>query len=134
MHNEVDCIVWEAKINETGSKKLPDDIIKCFLKVEFERNISFFPFGFPHEVDDFLQNNRVFRSAPTLQKTALVGTNNIIKDRPKAVDKDFGDNFVSDIAKAYGTEIFVGLRSVYFRYKSNESIRYAWVKETCLKS
>jgi len=30
-------------------------------------------------VDNFLQINTVVKSAPTWQKTALVGTNNIIK-------------------------------------------------------
>jgi len=73
-------------------------------------------------MDNFLQNNRVFISAPTLQKTALVGTNNSIKDRPKAVEKDFGDDFVGYVGKAYGTEIFVGLGRVNFWYKSYESI------------
>jgi len=54
-----------------------------------------------------VQNNGIVSGAPTRQKIALVETNNIVKNRSKAMSKDFGDNFVDDIAKANGTKVFV---------------------------
>lgn len=58
-------------------------------------------------MNDFLQNNIIVRGASTRQKTVLVGANNSIKNRSEAKDKDFGNDFVNNDAKANRSEIFV---------------------------
>jgi len=115
------------------SKELSINIVKGFLKIKFERNIPFFPFGPPHKMNNFLQNNRVVRSAPTLQKTALVGTNNIIKDQPDTVDKDFCNDFLGYVAKADRPKVFVSFERVDFGDKSNEGVRYGGVEKTSVE-
>ena len=79
-------------------------------------------------MNNFLQNNGIVSGAPTRQETALARTNNIIKDGPEAMDKDFGDNFVDDVAKANGSKVFVGGRGLNFRNEGNESVGYGGVK------
>lgn len=82
---------------------------------------------------NFLQNNRVVSSAPTRKKTALIGTNNNIKNRPEAVNQDFGNKLVNNIAKAYRSEVFVGIVRVGFGNEGNESIINSGIKGTYLE-
>lgn len=133
MHDEFDGGVRKSEIMKTSIKKLPVNIVKCFLKIKLESNIAFLPLRFPHKVSNFLQNNRVVISAPTWQKTALVGPNNIVKDRSEAMDKDFGDDFIGYVAEA---EVFIGFRRVKFRDKGYERISRKSLKqvEKCLQS
>jgi len=64
----------------------------------------------------------------------LVGTNNIVKNRVEAHDKDFGNEFVNDVAEANGSKIFEGLRLVNFGNERNESVRNGRVKVASLES
>jgi len=57
MHDELDGDVWETKIMEARIKEVPIDVIKSFLHVKFESDITFLLLGSSHEVDNFLQNN-----------------------------------------------------------------------------
>jgi len=79
MHNELDGGVWEAIIMKAGAEKFPINIIKSFLMVKFESDISLFLLGSQHKVNNFLQNSGIMRSTPTWQKTVLSETNYIIK-------------------------------------------------------
>jgi len=130
MHDELYGGIGKFEVMKARTKELPVNIIKGFLKVKFESNIAFLFFGSPHEVNNFLQNNKVVRSAPTWQKTALVGTNNIIKNRPETVNKDCSDDFAGYVTKVDWSKVFVGFWLVNFRDKGNESICYSWVKKT----
>ena len=107
MHNEFDGDVWKSKIVKTVAKEIPVDVVKCFLQIKFEGYIALLPLRFLHEMDDFLQNNRVICSAPTRQETALIGANNVSKNRPKPVNKNLCYNFVGNVTETDGPEIFV---------------------------
>jgi len=85
-------------------------------------------------VNYFLQYNRVVSGAPTWEKTALVGTNNIIEDRPKAMNQDLCNDFVNYVAKADGSKVFECLWRVYFGDESNKGVCYGRVKVTSLES
>jgi len=122
MHDEFDGDIRESEVFQVMMKKIPIDIIKSFFQIELKSYVPFFPFGSSHEVNNFLQNNRVIRSSPTRQKTTLIGANNIIKNRSQSVNQNFGDNFVSNVAQADRSEIFVSVRSVNLRNECNESI------------
>jgi len=78
-------------------------------------------------MNNFLQNNGIVSGSPTRQETALVRTNNMIKDGSKAMNKDFGDNCVDDVAKANGSKVFVGYRGLNFN-KGNKGVRYGGVE------
>jgi hypothetical protein len=133
MHNELYSGVWKSEIMEARAKVLPVNIIEGFLKIKFESNKAFLSFGSSHEVNYFLQNNRVVRSAPTWQETALKGTNNIVKNRSETVNEDFGDDFVSNVTKADWSKVFIGFWLVNFGDKRNESVSYGWVEGTGLE-
>jgi len=121
MHDELYGGIGKSEVMKARTKELPINIIKGFLKVKFESNKAFLSFGSPHEVNNFLQNNRVVRSAPSWQKTALVGTNNVIKNRPEKT------------TKADWSKVFVGFWLVDFGDKGNERVTYGRVEKTSLE-
>jgi len=57
MHDELDGDIRETKIMEERTKKIPIDVVKSFLQVKLESDITLLPFRSSHEVDDFVQNN-----------------------------------------------------------------------------
>jgi hypothetical protein len=73
-------------------------------------------------VDDFLEDNGIIGGPSTREKAALVGTYNIIKDRTKTVDQDFGDYFVNRVAKADWSEVFLGLRWFNFGDEGDQGV------------
>ena len=81
MHDKIGQDSRETEILKSTLEEVLVDIIKKFLKIKFENNITFFIFRPSHKMNDFLQNNGIVRSAFAWQKAALLGTNNSIKNR-----------------------------------------------------
>jgi hypothetical protein len=70
------------------------DIVKGFLQIKFESNITLLLLGLLHVVNNFLQNNSFVSSTPTWWKTTLVEENNSVKEGLKVVNKDVDYDFV----------------------------------------
>ena len=72
----------------------------------------------------FQGNENVFRNKAFGHKGTLSFRHKFGNYFFKAISNSFGDNFIYEIAKAYGTEVFRIGWGIYFRYKRNESMIY----------
>jgi hypothetical protein len=59
VHDKFDGDVEEPEIMETSAKEIPVDVVEGFFQIKFESYKSLLPFRSLHEMDNFLQNNRV---------------------------------------------------------------------------
>lgn len=98
MHDGFGSDFWEAKILEASLKNKPIDIIKSFFKIKLKSRKPLLFLISSHKMNDFLQNNDIVRSTSTKQEATLVGDNNSIKNKRKAMDQDFCDSLVNNIA------------------------------------
>jgi len=80
MHDKFNGDIKEAKILKGRPKEIPVDIIKSFLQIKLKNCMPFLLFRSSQAMDNFLQNNGIIRSSHIWQKTALVGSNNSIKN------------------------------------------------------
>jgi len=68
-------------------------------------------------MNNFLQNVGVIRSSPTRQKAALVR-----EDRSETLNQNFSNDFEDNVTQTDGPEVFVCIRRIHLRNKSNERV------------
>lgn len=56
-------------------------------------------------MNKFVRQDRIFLNKALRDKAGLHGGNNFMEERFKSVGKDFGKNFVEDVAEANGSKM-----------------------------
>ena len=92
-------------MQEDSLYKFPIYSVVGLLEVKFDGHKAWFRFTSFEAVDNFLDNDLIFRNPYIWNEGGLGRRNNLIKQRPQLSNKDFRDDFIYHIAKTDGTEM-----------------------------
>lgn len=103
---------------KSSSNKIPFQSIKSFGKIKFEHKSILNIRIKTKRMNNFLSNDDIIGNPSTRNKSMLRLTDKIRKFTFYSVGNRFSNNFVGNIAKTDGSEIFLGIKTILVLFSS----------------